>query len=340
MKNSKKLASLHRKLNTEKTKDIAYGKKQTVIYFLTSFLVTFLFFGGINYLQGNLEDFFIWQENKKFPLRAQINQDFLENLKPFRNWKVDNIEIEAKAAISVFINDKGQKKILFAKDSHKKLPIASLTKLMTALIVSENYDFSQIIETSEKLPEDNGQPKVGEKFEVGDLLYFLLMTSNNGAGNALAKTIGYNSFIFLMNKKAQDLGMANTYFVNPTGLDPDRPDEITNFSTARDLAVLGNIAYENPVISRILATSEIEIYSRENLTPYKLENTNELLGKMPEILAGKTGWTPKAGGCLIVVTKAPKNAEKGEIISVILGSEKRFEEMEKLITWIKKAYIF
>lgn len=307
-------------------------------YFLISLLLAFLFFGGINYFQGNLEDFFFFKETKNLPLRAQISQDFFEEFRPFRNWEIEKTEIEAEAAIAVFLDSKGKEKVLFEKNSRQKLPVASLTKLMTALIVLENYDLSQNVEISEVLSEDNGQLKIGEKFEIGDLLYFLLISSDNGAAKALAKEMGLKSFVFLMNKKAQALGMERTFFVNPTGLDPDYDQEVSNFSTAQDLVILAKSALRQPLIYKILATSEIEIYSRENLISHKLENTNELLGTFPEVLVGKTGWTPKARGCLMVMTKAGKN--KGKIISVILGSDNRFEEMEKLISWIDKAYIF
>lgn len=307
-------------------------------YFLISLLLSFLFFAGLNYFQGNLEDFFFWQETKNLPLTAQLNQEFFENFKPFRNWNIENPQIGAQAALSVFINADGQEKVLFEKNSRQRLPIASLTKLMTALIALENYDLSRVIEISEHLPENNGQLKRGEKFEVKDLLYFLLVNSDNGAARALADKMGIQSFVFLMNKKAKALGMENTYFVNPTGLDPDNPKELSNFSTVRDLVILGKAAFKRPIIAKILSTPEIEIYSREALISHKLKNTNELLTKMPDLLVGKTGWTPQAKGCLMVMTKAPQN--KGRIVSVILGSDNRFEEMKALINWLDRAYIF
>ena len=306
-------------------------------YFLASFLLSFFFFLGINYFQKNLEDFFFWQETKNLVLSARIEKSF-ERFRPFRNWKVKGINLQAKAVLSVFIDDKGEEKVLFEKNSQQRLPIASLTKLMTALVALENYELSRPVKIAKILPEDNGQLKIGEKFEVKDLLYFLLISSNNTAAHALSEIMGSQSFVFLMNKKAQQIGMKETFFFNPTGLDPDDPGKLSNFSTAKDLLILLKTVSKNQLISEILLTPEIEIYSREKLILHKLENTNELLKKRFEILAGKTGWTPQAKGCLAVVVKAPRN--KGKIIFIILGSEKRFEEMEKLIDWTKKAYVF
>lgn len=306
-------------------------------YFFFSFFLSSLFFLAINYSQALLEDFFFFQATKDLPLKAQISQEYFERFRPFRNWKIENLEIQAKSALSVLIDSKGEEKILFEKNSQEKLPIASLTKLMTALVSLENYDLSQIVEITERLPNVDNQPKIGEKFEVGDLLYFLLITSDNQIAENLAKIIGKENFVFLMNKKAKELLMENTYFINPSGLDSKELGKPDNLSTAKDLAILAKEVFKNPFLFKVLSTNEIEIYSRENQSSYKLKNTNELLGKS-EILAGKTGWTPKARGCLIVLTSAPKN--KGEVISIILGSENRFEEMEKLLNWIKSAYIF
>ncbi len=308
-------------------------------YFLVSFLLSFWFFAGINYFQEKLEDFFFLEETKKFSLEARVDQNSWEELKPFRNWKIDEPEIEAKAVLSIFFDKEGRTRTLFAENSHQRLRIASLAKLMTALIALENYELSQIIETPRGLTRENNRLREGEKFTVKDLLYFLLITSDNGAAQALAKEMGFESFIFLMNRKAHKLGMENTFFVNPTGLDPDSPQGVGNFSTAKDLVILGKAAFERPLILEILATPKIRIYSRKNFTLYELENTNRLLDAFPEtLIIGKTGQTPQAKECLMTTIKAPQN--KGKIISVILGSDNRFKETKELLDWIKKAYIF
>lgn len=308
-------------------------------YFLASLLGSALAFLGMNYLATTLEDFFFWQERQYYTaLAAQLNQSFEQEFRPFRNWKVKEYELEAAAGLVVLIDNQGREKVLFEKEAQKKLPIASLTKLMTALVVLDSYDLSRIVEIREVLKEGNGQLRRGEKFEVQDLLSFLLMTSDNEAAHTLAKERGGAEFVLLMNEKARALGMTDTSFVNPTGLDPDSPQEAFNVSTPRDLISLVRVSAESSLLREILSTPEIEIYSRERLIPHRLKNTNELLEERSDVLLGKTGWTPKAKGCLVLITRAPR--DQGEIVSVILGSENRFEEMEQLIDWTKKAYLF
>ncbi len=278
--------------------------------FLTIFLISLPFWWGINILQKNLENFLFLKKIEARPelLTAQIvSEERIEKLKPLRNRQINDFEIEAKEAISVFINNQGSEKILFEKESERPLPIASLTKLMTANTFLDYYDIKQE--------------------EIAKLLFYLLIESNNNAANTLAKVIGREDFVQLMNLEAKKLGMENTYFVNPTGLDQKEATGTINHSTAKDLVKLAKyITLERPLIWEISTIKEFE----------KIKNTNELLGEIPEIIGGKTGETVLAGKCLLLVNNAPKN--KGFIVNVILNSEKRFEEMRKLIDWTKYAY--
>jgi D-alanyl-D-alanine carboxypeptidase len=304
--------------------------------FLIAFGISFFILVLINHFQAIIEEFFLWRELKDQPVKAQIGV-FFEKLKPLRNWKIKNLDLQAKASIAVFIEKTGKEKILYGENIEKPLPIASLTKLMTALIAKENFEDSKLLEIEKLLPEDKISLKIGDTFEIKDLLYFLLVASNNTAANALSQLKGEKEFVSLMNIKAKKLKMSKTVFFNPTGIDPDYPEKKVNLSTAKDLIKLGKEILKDPFLIEILATKEIDIYSRNNLTPYKLVNTNELLGKISDVIVGKTGWTPLAKDCLLLITKAPK---KGVIISVVLGSNNRFEETKKLIEWIKKAYVF
>jgi len=166
-----------------------------------------------------------------------------------------------------------------------------------------------------------------EEEETAELLLSLLIESNNEAADDLAEIIGEKSFLELMNLKAKELGMENTHFTNPNGLDPEEPDESLNYSTAEDLVKLTKyITLEQPLLWEISTIQGFE----------NMENTNELLGQIPGIIGGKTGETPLAGKCLILVVQAPKN--KGFLVNVILNSEDRFEEMKKLISWAGDAY--
>ena len=323
-------------------------------YFLVAFLISLLFWWGINPVRKGLEDFFVWRETKDSQiLTAKINQKIfevkLESLKPIRNWRIEDLKIEAKSAISVEVDNKGNQKVLFRKNSDKILAIASLTKLMTAKVVLDSnppatfppsagpyYDLSQIIEISKEAVEQEGEAgdfKIGEKFRVKDFLYSLLMESSNDAAQALAEVIGEKTFVELMNSEAKNLNLESTHFANPTGLDHPK-----NYSTTEDLVKLANYLSKKPLIWEILSTPEFDLYSPEGIYHHRLLNKNELLGEIPGIVGGKTGWTPQAGDCLLLVLKSPKN--QGYLINVILGSKDKFEEMRKLVEWIHKAYLW
>lgn len=316
-------------------------------FFLIVFILSLPFWWGMNLLEKDLNEIFFWQEISQNPqiLIAQINlQNELQSLKPIRDREVEDLKIEAKSAFSVLLNNQGEERILFEKEDNQKLPIASLTKLMTALVVLENYDLEKEIKISKEAiaqEENFGKLIVGKIFPVKYLLYPLLMESSNDAAFALANNYdGMNEekFIELMNSKAQKLNLTNTYFINTTGLDPNIPETKINYSTVTDLAKFTKELLKEPLILEILATQKFDLYGPE------LINTNELLfdesaSWRTAIIGGKTGYTEKAGGCIILVLKAPKSS--GYLINVILGAngtDDRFNEMRKLIDWLTSAY--
>ncbi|MFW6283051.1 MAG: D-alanyl-D-alanine carboxypeptidase family protein [Minisyncoccales bacterium] len=234
---------------------------------------------------------------------------------PFEDF---GLKIEAKSALSV--RKKGDnKKILYKKFPSKKLPIASLTKLMTALIVLENYDLDQKIEISKEAINQNGTSgklELGEEKSVKNLLEIMLIRSSNDAAWALTELMGTEKFISEMNSKAKELKLNDTHFINPTGLEENSS---SNYSTAKDLSKLVNYLLENKKIILLIGSSPSSL------------NTNKLLLRFSNIIGSKTGYTTRAGGCLLVVLKD----ERGYYyINLILGSKNRnsrFEEMEKII---------
>lgn len=295
-------------------------------FFFIAFLASFFGVFALNIFQENLENSFY----------AQISQPFQQiyEVKIPKKPQKPNLDLQVKAAISVLVDSQDGKRVLFKKNSNERLPVASLTKLMTANIVLENYDLSREIKISEEAVAQNGEAgklTAGKIFSVEYLLYPLLMESSNDAAYAL--TNDYNEiteekFIELMNLKAEDLGLENTYFVNSTGLDPEQPDHSINYSTTEDLVKLTKYLLKKSSIWEILTTPKFSLYGPE------LINTNELLGKIPNIVGGKTGFTDQAGGCMLLVLK---NKKGNFLINVILGapsSSARIEEMEKLIEWL------
>ena len=290
--------------------------------FLIAFFASLPIFWGVNVSESKLEDFFFSQVYIETPriLTAQIaSQSKLPE-------PSELFDIAAKSAFSLKINDEETWNILYQKNIKEKLPIASLTKLMSALVVLENYDLSLPIKISKaavEQEEDLGQLKVGETLTAEDLLYIMLLESSNDAAYALADAIGEENFVGVMNWEAENLGLKNTHFSNPNGLDDPQ-----NYSSAQDLAILTRNLLEKPLLWQILGTLQYDLYLPDGTLHHQLKNTNELLNEIPGIIGGKTGWSPEARGCLISVLKD----DKGEYsINVILGAEDRFAEMKKLI---------
>ena len=327
--------------------------------FIVAFLVSLPFWCGINILEKNLGEIFYWQEITQNPqlLTAQLSQQILEeklrDSKPFKKPSIENLEIQAKAGISVHANqEQNKERILFKKNSGKKLPIASLSKLMTAYAALEHYNLEETIIISKEAVNQEGnfgKLNPGDKLRVKDLLYIILMESSNDAAYALAEAAGQEGFIALMNLEAKKMGLHETKFFNPTGLDPDNLSEQGNYSTCEDLVKFIAELLKKPLIWEILSLPEFDLYLPNGTFHHQLENTNELLKPAglateenqqpkwsPKIIGGKTGWTPEARGCLILVLQAPK--QSGYLINVILGSQDRFEEMKKLTDWVYQSH--
>jgi serine-type D-Ala-D-Ala carboxypeptidase (penicillin-binding protein 5/6) len=248
-------------------------------------------------------------------------------------------EIEAKAVLSVFVSPSDDR-IIYQKNSDIELPMASVTKLMTALIVVEQYDLEETITITEEafsrdlFRKDN--LNVGEQYQTKTLLYPLLIESNNTAAYALAQKLDETtqSFVDSMNQKAQELGMEKTFFINPSGLDPINTNDVTGLSTAEDIVVLAKRILKEPLIQEILSLTEYDLKTIDGTSKYTVLNTNVLLGEK-NVLWGKTGETPRAKGCLVLVldSSCENSSEKCRLINVVLGSENRFQEMKNLIDW-------
>jgi len=315
--------------------------------FLISFILSLPFFWGVNNLEKNLGDFFFWHKISQNPkiFTAQIAlEEKLREMKPIRNIEVPDLEMEVKSAISVLADSQGSQRTLFEKETEQKLAIASLTKLMTAWVVLEYYDLSKEITISKKAANQYGDIKKleeGKTFPVKYFLYPLLMESSNGAAFALAndyEEITERKFVELMNSEAKKIGLNDTFFDNPTGLDPEDSKTEMNYSTADDLVKLAKKLLEKPLVWEILSIAKYFEYGPEliNTNRFLLENFTDWQEK---IIGGKTGYTSKAGGCLLLVVKAPRS--QGFLINIILGAngkENRFEEMRKLVDWLKSAY--
>ncbi|MDP4007346.1 MAG: serine hydrolase [bacterium] len=317
--------------------------------FLGVFVLSLPLWWTVNVAGNHLENFFLWSELASnpqiFAAQAALEAKVQEVL-PIKRQGAALLELGASSALSLFVNEGTQEtKSLFEKDTDKKLAIASLTKLMGALVVARHYPLEDeiVISRAAVLEEENfGQLREGDRFTHFDLLHPMLMESSNDASAAFALKIGMANFLTLMNQEAEFLGLENTFFVNHAGLDPDVPEESVNYSTARDLFLLTRaLKTFYPSVFEILGLKEYPLYTTNGKFHHTMVNTNELLstnGWPTKVLGGKTGWTPEAGGALVLVLESPKG--KGYLVNVILGSGNRFKDMQNLVNWVFNSYSF
>ncbi len=257
-----------------------------------------------------------------------------DSLIPARDWSVSNTEIRARAAICVETGTGAEGKILFSKDDEDRLPIASLTKLMSALVILDNYNLEKVTIISKEAVDqigNQGSLSEGEILSLDSLLHVALIESSNDAIYSLAEVIGEKKFVELMNQRAEELGLLGTSFSDSSGLNAN------NYSTARDLVKLAEYILENrPEIWDMLSLSSYKVFTPGRKIHHIAVNTNELLGEVPNIVGGKTGKTLEAKGCLLLITENKENQKK--LVYVLLGSSDRFGEMRNFINWITQAY--
>jgi len=248
-------------------------------------------------------------------------------------------KIYAQSAILI---DEETKYPLYAKGADTAVPIASITKVMTALVSLDTYKLNEVIEVKQESTEVEGSKielVAGEKIKVENLLYGLLMNSGNDAAKTLASGRGSEeSFVAAMNKKANELGLKNTKFYDPAGLNDQ------GHSSAFDVAILFTYAIKDETFVKIVNTAEKEISSEDALVSHQLKSSNRLVnGEMPlgGVIGGKTGFTPDAGHTLVCA--ASKDGHT--LISVILKTasntkEASAEETQKLLAWGLESFDF
>jgi len=279
--------------------------------------------------QANFYRAILVQNNSPF----ELYQKFL----PLRRWEVREPVLTADGALVALINNENSK-ILLEKNSTLSLPIASLTKLMTALIAIDQYSLDdEIIISEEAFLKDIRRPHnlyPGERYRVKDLLYANLMESSNTAAQAL----GEKNALFLtkMNQRAQKLGMRRTRFTNFTGLDPLDLRATVNRSSPEDLLFLTKELMKYPLIWEILITAKYDLRTADGVLKHRLKNTNELIGEIDFLKGGKTGRTARAGENFLAVFK------RGDyyLLTIVLGSKNRFEDTRALLNWIEAAHFW
>lgn len=268
-------------------------------------------------------------------LRSLVKQIIPErNTKAYSDLPVlkEDAKYPILSAQSVMAVDLESGVTLYEKDPNKALLPASTTKILTALVALDTYQPDQILKVGKINVE--GQKMglfAGEEMKFIDLLNGLLIYSANDAAEVLARNHpgGRDLFIGLMNKKVKDLGLNNSHFTNPVGL-----DDGAQYSTTRDLVVVAKYAMQNPIFAEIVGTKEKTVKSVDGKISHKLTNINKLLGEVPGVKGVKTGWTENARENLVTYIER----DNRKVMTVVLGSSDRFGETKELIDWVFNNY--
>ncbi len=234
---------------------------------------------------------------------------------------------------SALVMDMASGKILFEKNGFQQRSIASLTKLMTAMVFLDNQpEWERVIEIKDDDRLNGGRVVFipGEKVRLKDLFEATLIGSLNNGAIALAQASdkSMDEFVRQMNIKAKELGMQQTHFVEPSGIDAE------NYSTAMDVAILLRSALQYDLIRQALSRTDYTVRSVDGRV-HRIKNTNKLLGSYLDIMGGKTGYIEEAGFCLANLVRSQRVS--AGIIVVILGAptkEDRFQENKFLSQWV------
>ncbi|HMO78585.1 MAG TPA: serine hydrolase [Candidatus Paceibacterota bacterium] len=292
-----------------------------LIVFPVTFLFSFVFISNLN-----TEQQIASSSNSIF------TDDFSENRELIKKEIFFDTKILASSAV---VKDLNTGEIIFAKNENLVLPLASITKVLTAL-TAEMTSTKEIYQvTAEDLKQEGDHfLSIGEKFKKNDLINFMLLTSSNDAAATLsANSFGdyqspSNNFIEKMNDIAKNIGMKNSYFLNPTGLDRS-PNIAGAHGSAMDVVALFEYILKNhPHILENTKNPSMRIVSESGII-HNIRNTNQNVGMLPNTLASKTGFTDLAGGNLAVVFDPALNRP---IVIVVLGSTEpgRFLDVKKL----------
>ena len=240
------------------------------------------------------------------------------------------VDIEAQAA---YILDIRNDRVLYQKNARVDMPLASITKIMTAIVAREAFSKETVVTIHRPV----GQLSAGEQWPLNELLEYILVTSSNEASAAIADFYNLHrapqdpaDFTAALNAKAQALGLTMMHFYNETGLDISIAEHKTNSGSARDVAILFKYAME-PIPDILDQTRNFSTQVASASQIHEINNTNEIINKIPWAVGSKTGFTDLAGGNLVI---SYDTSIGRSVIIVVLGSsrEGRFTDMQKLIS--------
>lgn len=343
----------------------AQKQREVMATYPIAFFLLFVFLAGVSvYMQNKASDHVVQddivQDIKKEPVSEKSSvpppailakkDDPITRVR-YQPIKKDNAaDLVLVNASSGIVLDVGSGTILWEKNSTERRSIASTTKLVTAMIVIDrvqNLDEQVIVPPSVMNIEGTkvGCPtsvicnsprlQIGEQVSVRDLLKATLMYSANDAATLLGIHIAGSeeAFAELMNVRMRELGAGNTHFCRPSGLELDVNEELC-YSSAYDIArvaahLLQHDKYD--VLWDIMRIPDTTFTSADGMIVHELDNTNRLLDTMPNLIGAKTGFTPRAGYCLVLASVDP--TDEHHIVSVVLDDIERFNDVEKMSAW-------
>lgn len=309
---------MSKKINKKEIKRPTRYHARTYLLFIF-FALLFLFYPGSSYYV----DLFFY--NRDF--FANADEGVLYDVSPVAYVKYPYIKPDISAK-GVYVVDLESFSPVFARNENKRFFPASTAKIISAFVAAEAYDLSDVLTVRRIVDEGQVMELVeDEKITVENLLYGLLVHSANDAAYVLADNHpqGYGAFISAMNEKATDLKMINSKFENPAGLDEDA-QHVSPF----DLALASRALLEEEVLAKMVSIKSITVSDVDFKHFHELRNVNKLLGKIEGVGGLKTGYTLDAGENLITFYK--KNG--AQFLIVLLKSEDRFEDTEKIVEWI------
>ncbi|MFA6221914.1 MAG: serine hydrolase [Desulfomonilaceae bacterium] len=312
--------------------------KLCLIYFTISLTLVFL--------TGSCGDSFAASKSsrqqvvaKKTAKKPHVKVKKKSSIKPSRTKYIKPVSpgVQAKAAYCVNL---ANNQTLISKNADQKLPIASLTKMVTALLTLDHMPLDREITIPDHIktvPKSVVGLKPGDTLTVKDLLHGMLISSGNDCAEALACAFpgGKTKFIQALNQKAKSIGAVHTQFFTPSGLDKKlgsatkddkEPESEANVSTAREIATIARIAFSNLTIRTICQKKSYVLASKLNPKGYAIRNTNKLLRDNLPVVGGKTGFTCRAGHCLASEFTPGKNV----FVIVVLGSPNHFRDTRLL----------
>lgn len=271
-------------------------------------------------------------QNKLTPIYPSIPA-FSQSQLPILSKTTSFPLVSAQGVIAMDLNSAV---VLYEKNANSKLLPASTTKIMTALVAINHFKQEDVIKVGAIKNASDSQIMglfEGEEITFRGLLDGLLIYSANDAAEAIAHAYpgGREAFIAAMNQKAKDLGLVNTSFRNPSGL-----DEEGHYSTAKDMVRLSAFGISDPLFSEVVSTKEKVVKSIDGKFSHHLKNINKLLGSVDGIVGIKTGWTENARENLITAVKRGDRT----ILIGILGSQDRFGETKEIIDWVFSSYVW